>query len=858
MTNVVPMSIGMPSSFSRLSWAALRQRRSRSILTATGVTLGVALFFGALISNASGLRAMSRRVEVSAGSADAVITPVGDIRQAVLDGGIEPKVTRLPGISSVVGVIGFPTTVSAPSGRSLALKYNHPNPAVILGVDLDDAQRVFPVRFEAGRGFASGRDEALIPARLAAKLRLAVGSRATVSTPRGDRRVVIVGVLANSGAGLFNQGRAIVTSLATARSMVGRTGAVTQIFVDLRDGIDAQRWIKDHGATIGRGVTVEAPSEVGGADFLRRQLAAAGALLNVLGATLLFVSGFLIYLTHSTSVVERVRLYGTLRSLGARRSQVRRLVVTEALIIGGAATVVGLALGLGVAAGLMAASRRFLENIDLGSTPFVVTPTAPLAAIALGIVTTLVSALRPARRAARLDPVEAIRGDYGAEVRLSRVWMIGVVSFVVGAGLLISGVGVASTGIVAPLFLFGSVTLVPLVLRPLARLIGFITARIAKGVGNVAVLHLAKERTRSGYTLALVMVVMAAAIAIRATHDSYGASLDRQIERELRADFVLGSASTFPPGFSQQVQSVPGVDVVTPFAIARSELLMGSKSEPAQARFIDPARHWETGEFVWREGGLAQARPALERGGSVIFPFSTAQRLGLRRGDFVTMTTGDGPKRFQIAATAEISNSTPSVYFSWREGHLFGVSNPSFLYVTAKPGANLGSIRSKIEDDLGSRTTLLVATLADIKKDVHAQIAGGLNSFFVLLILAGLLGLFGLTNTMAVSMLQRYREIGLLRAIGARKRQVRAMALVESFTLVTVAFLLAVPIGSFLSYPLVKFASRVVGDITVHYVFPWRMIPVLVVAGGVAAAVTAIGPARRATQLEIETALRFE
>jgi putative ABC transport system permease protein len=641
--------------------------------------------------------------------------------------------------------------------------------------------------------------------------------------------------------------------------MVGQTGAVTQVFIDLRRGVDAQQWIHRYGSTIGTGVTIEGARDVGGADFARRQLAAAGALLNVLGAAVLFIAGFLIYLTLSTAVVERVRLYGTLRSLGARRSQVRRLVVTEALIIGTSATVVGLLLGLGVAAGLIAASRRILENLSLGTTPLVVTPTAVLAAVALGMVTTIVSALLPARRASRLDPVEAMRGDYAADVRLSRTWMVGLASFVLGAGLLISSASVAAVGSAMPLFLFGSVTVVPLLLRALARVTGILTARIAKGVGDVAVLHLAKERTRSGYTLALVMVVMAVAIAIRATNDSYSASLDGQIEHEFRADFVIGSASTFPPGFSQQVERIQGVDVVAPFAIARSKLVFGSKSEPAQARFIDPERQWATGGFTWRDGSEAQAKTALERGGSVIFPFSTAQRHGLRRGDFVTMTTSKGLKRFRIAATAEIANSTPSAYFSWNDGRrLFGVSNPTFLYVTAKRGADVRGIRSKIENDLGSRTTLLVATLADIKKDVHAQIAGGLNAFFVLLVLAALLGLFGLTNTMAVSMLQRYREIGLLRAMGARKRQVRAMALVESSTLVGVAFLLAVPIGSFLSYPLVKFAARVVGDITVHYVFPWKLLPVLAVTGAIAAAVTAIGPARRATQLDIETALRFE
>jgi putative ABC transport system permease protein len=163
-----------------------------------------------------------------------------------------------------------------------------------------------------------------------------------------------------------------------------------------------------------------------------------------------------------------------------------------------------------------------------------------------------------------------------------------------------------------------------------------------------------------------------------------------------------------------------------------------------------------------------------------------------------------------------------------------------------------------IEDDLGSEATLIVSTLADIQADIRAVINGGLNAFVVLLMMAGVLGLFGLTNTMAVSMIERYREIGLLRAIGARRRQVRGMALVESSTLVAVAFVLSLPLGAFLSFALVRFSTVLVGDVSIHYSFPWKTLPILVVGGAIAAAATAVGPARRATQLDIETALRFE
>jgi putative ABC transport system permease protein len=592
--------------------------------------------------------------------------------------------------------------------------------------------------------------------------------------------------------------------------------------------------------------------------FGRQQLAAFAAVLNALGATILFVAGFLIYLTLSTAVVERVRLYGTLQSIGARRSQVRRLVIREALLIGAAATVIGLGLGLGVAAGLIAASRR-LFAFTTETTPLVVRPSVVVVAVVLGMVVTLVSAVIPARRAAQLDPVDAMRGDFATQVRLSRAWIAGIIAFTAGAALLVFGANATLIGLAAPLLMYGSVALLPLLLRPVARVVGNLTARLARGVGEVAVLHLAKERTRSGYTLALVMVVMATAVAIGAANDSFSKSLNDQNTVEFGADLQIVSASTFPPGFEAEVQSIDGVSVTSPFAIGLSRIL-NSSAEPelAQVRFIDPARHFGVGDFVWRDGSRAEAQEALEHG-DVIFPHATAERLGLRRGEVVRLRTTDGSRAFRIGATAEISNSVPTMYFSWDVGRrYFGTSNAGFLLVKGEPGADVAAIRETIEDDLGARTSLIVVTIDDIRADIQSQIAGGLNSFYVLLLLAGVLGVVGLTNTMAVSMLQRYREIGLLRAIGARRNQVRGMALVESVTLVAVAFLLAVPLGTFLSVPIVTFSARTIGDLTIHYPFPWKMLPIMAVLGALAALVTAIGPARRATQLDIETALRFE
>src|ERR1044072_4451293 len=144
------MSIGMLNSLDGLSAKAIAERKGRSALTAAGVTLGVALFFGALISNASGIAAMDRSIKTSAGAADVVITPVGDIRQALLDGHLEPTVKRIPGVDAVLGVVGVPTTIATSHGAGIALKYNPPDPAILLGADPEEASRYYPFRLAWG------------------------------------------------------------------------------------------------------------------------------------------------------------------------------------------------------------------------------------------------------------------------------------------------------------------------------------------------------------------------------------------------------------------------------------------------------------------------------------------------------------------------------------------------------------------------------------------------------------------------------------------------------------------------------------------------------------------------------------
>ncbi|MGH9197717.1 MAG: FtsX-like permease family protein, partial [Acidimicrobiia bacterium] len=400
---------------------------------------------------------------------------------------------------------------------------------------------------------------------------------------------------------------------------------------------------------------------------------------TALAASVLFIAGFLIYLTLSTAVAERIKVHGTMQAVGARPVQIGSLVVVEAIAISIPAGLVGLGLGLLFARLGLALSGRFLGEFG---TTIVVLPQTVAIALGMGVLVTVLSALVPARRAARMDPVDAMRGDYATERRLSRGWIVGVALFAAGLALGWKTSSAARVGGATLLITFASVLLVPPILRPAAQLLGLVTERIARGVGRIAVLHLARERTRSAYTLALVMIVMALILATAATNTSFRISFDRLLDDQFGADFELRSASTFTEDFRSRLEALPGVESTTPVWIGASRLIKGDGEEKVLVSFIDPDSYFRVSSFSFIKGDKAGAENALREGAKVIFPMATAERLGLDLGDEITLVTAGGEKRFEIATLIRSPNSLTTMFLGAADGRThFNLDRPLALQV---------------------------------------------------------------------------------------------------------------------------------------------------------------------------------
>lgn len=842
----------------------LGERKGRSLLTAAGITLGVALFVGALIAAATTSRATGALADEAAGQADVLVTSHGGVAANLInptDTGSTStsdlaRLATLSGVEAAEGVVGFPTVFEASSGERTALAVNQVlAQSSLVGVDLQ-AGDVFPVRTTEGRLPVAAADEVALPHELADDLGVSVGETLRASTPTGERTLTVVGVLAEEGVGRL--GAVGFTSLETAQIVAGRAPD-SLAFIALRLGSAqvVQDWIDTNEAAIGGGLSA-VPASIA-VDRLQEQLNMLAGIMTVMAAAVLFSGGYLIHLTLSMTVVERTRLYGTLHALGATRPQVRRVVVLEAVGMGAAASVVGVGLGVAVAVALNVVTARALSWV--GSPSLYVAPWALAAGLAFGLVTSVLAALIPARRAARLDPIAAIRETDASPPPRPVGWLLGAAMLLAGlAGLGTSSQAVQTLALLA--VLIGATRLVPPLVQPLAATVRGLVTRLSPGTGEVAVLHLAKEPSRSAATLALVMTLMATTFAVGALTVSFVRSLEDEVDRTFTNDLLLTAASSFPPDFVAAVSDHPDVRAASSWSRASTFHVDDSDGDGGSFVFldvIDPATYFDMASYWWTEGDDASAQALLERGRAVIVPAPFAERLKIGRGDSIELRTSQGTVEFEVAALARISNVPVRLVVGVKDGReLFGVAQASMLALQVRDGVDPADAAAAIERDLGAQATFIVSTASDLRADARAQILGISNGFFVLLLLGGLVGLFGLANTLAVSIIQRVREIGVLRALGATRVQVGSMAIVEAVTLVAIAVALSVPLGWLISGPLLGATTSALGDFDAPLIVPWVMVPVIAGLGLVLGGTAAVWPARRAARTEIDSALRFE
>ncbi len=481
---------------------------------------------------------------------------------------------------------------------------------------------------------------------------------------------------------------------------------------------------------------------------------AVNGAMTLGSAIALFVGGFLIFLTFSLAVAERTRTYGTMRALGALPRQVRRVVVIEAALLGVASGLVGLLIGYGLAA----LSMQLVSNLLFLVLPGLGLPVGPaIFSLGVGVVVSVTAAWLPGRRAAALSPVTAMRAGGQPDEKAGRP-ILGALLVGVGMALVFALPSNGARVFPTLLVLFGSVMLVPIVLRPLAQLLGAGTRRLAKGVGAIAVMHLVKERSRSAYTLALVMVVLAMILAIATSNVSMSRTIDTVVERQSGGTIQVGAPGALDPAVEQELAAIEGVQATTALRFGLLDIDEEGAVDGGDQFFtvLDPASYFDIASFPWVQGNDDTVRAGLTQGGAIVLPEQMAIRLDKELGDAVRIRTNQGVQRFTLLATyAQIGNFIGPA-FGIKDAGLFGAGRPNAFLASVDRGVDDEVLRRTIVDRLGAKYQVEVQTTARIKEQAQAQLQGFFGLAYALLFVAALVGILGLANTMVVAVLRTH------------------------------------------------------------------------------------------------------
>ncbi|MFE1287188.1 ABC transporter permease [Streptomyces sp. NPDC058751] len=843
--------------------------KGRLLLSALAIVLSVAFVAGSLIFSDTVTRTFDRLFASTA--ADVTVEPKNDLTSQLPTGATETVpaslADRLKGIDGVAATHVDASVENAPVVDSANKSVGPTTGAPTIVTNWEITERS-PVKLTSGHE-PRGGGEALLDADTADKKHLGIGDTVTVQAQPGSFEVRIVGIATFTTT---NPGAALVfLDTPTAQSkLLGRPDAATSISVDAEPGVDDALLKKRVSAGLGAG-----PYDVKTAEEQAKSSAEQlGGFLDVIKYVMLGFAGisvlvgiFLIVNTFSMLIAQRTRELGLLRALGADRRQVRRSVLTEALLLGLVGSTLGLAAGIGLAIGLIKLMAAF--GMNLKSTEMVIGWGTPVAAYVVGVGVTYVAAYLPARRAAGVSPMAALSdaevAGVGRPLRVRAV--VGGVVGAAGAAALAGCAASSKTSTSASLLGLGVVlTLIatviagPLLVRPVIRVLGGAFPALFGTVGRMSQRNALRNPRRTGATAAALMVGLALVGGMSVASASMSKSFDQQIDKTLGADFVLQNANFVPFSreVTEKVRATEGVGLVvrqrfTPVAV---KLPDGKRVETTAAAY-DP-RLDDVAHITYAEGdtagALGEGRIAMDvqfakdhdvRVGSTIpVEFPAGRTTGLTVG---ALTDQDGADGFGTQGGLFFGFGTIEKYVPGGQD--------SALYVNAAPGTSPEALRPRLEKTLEPYPQVQVRDQADYKKLVHDQIAVLLYLVYALLGLAIVIAVLGVVNTLALSVVERTREIGLLRAIGLGRRQLRRMIRLESVVIAVFGAVLGLALGLVWGVCIQQvLALQGMKALAV----PWTTIVAVVIGSAVVGIVAALLPALRASRMNVLAAIAHE
>jgi putative ABC transport system permease protein len=851
--------------FPALAFRNLWSRKLRTLLTGFGIVLGVATVLAFGVTNATVEKSLNDFFSQAAGEADLTILSA-ELKQTFRERAID-RAAAFPNTILAVGSLWREDAAwLRPENKVLTL----------VGIEPEIDGRVRNYDLAAGR-MISRDDRAytiVLVAVFAEDNDIQLGDDLEIYLGEaGVEKFEVVGLLESEGVARIENGSIGFLRLDVAQDLFAERGRVSQIDLVVSSDIDtdsrALTRFKDELATyMGDDYTVTYPAALGQA--IVDSMAGLRTGLNIFSLVALFVGAMLIYNTFSMTIAERRIEIGMLRAIGTARRQILQLVLIEAVLLAFMGSILGLGFGLFMSIPLVQLFADTFAQVGLPLEQFDVPPRSMVQAVLLGIIATFVAAFVPAWQASRVSPVEAMHSQ--VENRQGFIihhgWKIGLVMVALSLSELPFNILPDAT------FLFlifaGATLVVPVTIQMLEWLIRRGLLRLYGPVGGLGSRNLNRAKGRTSLTIGVLMIGAALTIGVGAVRAAFGQAANKWINVAVGGDLVVTINQEQRAQFTSQLMVVPGVALVSPVRIVdvgltgvtnRQGFSPKETSTGFQAVQLDTYRQVAGFQFAEEAEREEEILARLAQGGAVLASTVLSDKYDIETGDLIRLRTRHGERDFEVIG---LINSFifggNSVVGIWEDMERYLGQNSIFesFMIKLSPGADADLVRQTVEARLQRYSSdFELESSVEFRETMLRQFNDFMTIFNVVVYIAILVAGLGVVNTMTMNVLERIREIGMLRSIGVTRWQVGKMVLAETAAMGVLGAAFGLSVGWLTSEDMVFNMSVGSG---------WQFDYVLPVAAFVGAAITtlivsqlaALYPVWRASRVEIVEAIKHE
>jgi len=830
----------------------LNGRRLRTVLTTLAIVFGVAMIFAINLTLPLILDAFKQNLSSVSGADLSVASVSGE---SFAPDAVLPRIAAINNVNAVTGILRRQFDLPVLDG-SLST-----TPKVdLIGVDPDSIQQVRQFVMSEGRFLQTGDvGQAVIPAGLADfDAQLKVGMTFPLITAGGLKLYTVAGFVAEEGVPSSPQ---IYVTLADAQAAFNQPGLINTVEVSLNPEADRDAVAAEIQQILGEGYSLD--TTVSAADtFASLQIGLA--VLNLLGVLALFLGAFLIFNTFRAVVIERRHDLAMLRAVGATQRQVTLMIVIESLLQGIVGTFIGLLLGYLMAQGVTSGVNRLWETYFSSiNLQLQLNLSAIMTAAGLGLITAVIAGYWPARAAGRTSPIEALRPPTIESIQRTARWNLiaGVVIMVFAALLLLSGGQRAPGG--AMLFLIGMVVAAPGLVIPAARLFSPLLTLWFAREGDLARGNLVRQPGRAAITGSTLMIGLAILILMAATVSALGGLVENLANRNFSSDIVLMPQTLgiytnvvgADANLTDRLKTLPEVETVGTLRYAAAR----SNGQALQVLGIDPTEYPRVASFDFSQGEPEAAFAALDGGRSAIVTSLGLSALKVQLGDDFVMQTAEGPQTYRVVGVANdiLTFKIAAVFIS--QDNLaadFHKSEDVMLMLNLKPDADKAAALADVQNIAIDYPQFTAHLAGEFRDEIIKTTNSAFYLLYSLVVLILIPAALGLLNTLTINILERTREIGVVRAVGGSRGQVRRIVTGEALLLGIFSSAMGVLVGVAMSYGFIAAFGTIGWE--APYVFPLMGIIASVVVGVMLALFASILPARSAAKLDIIRALQYE